>query len=110
MALRGIKDPDGGKDWAKDDEAESAGKKGKKMAAKSKPAKKEPTPGAVKSTVSADERDWRVDSALRDFEQVERHKQDPMLMKDVERLRSQKIDHLASIKVETAPKTMKKRK
>lgn len=72
--------------------------------AKSKPMDSE----CVTSGVNADqERKWRAEDALRDLAQAEKHRRDPKLMAEVEKVRKDKMKDLASIKVEVAPRTIK---
>lgn len=57
--------------------------------------------------VMPDERKWRAEDALRDLERAQKHKSDPGLMKEVEKMRQQKMRDLANIKVEVSEKTIK---
>ena len=50
-----------------------------------------------------DERKWKCESALRTFEEAEKHKADPDLMRDVAKMRDKKVKDLAKIEIEVAP-------
>lgn len=62
----------------------------------------------VKGPSTSDERKWRAEDALRTLKRAEEIKRDNGLMKEVERCRRDEMRALAEIKVETAPRTMKK--
>lgn len=73
---------------------------------------------ASKSTAMCDspmvdkdqERKWQAEDALRTLTRAEEVRGDMDLMKDVEKMRREKMRELASIKVEVAPKTIKSAK
>lgn len=67
---------------------------------------------AAKSTADMpgypeEDQKWRAEDALRTLTRAEEIRGDQSLMKDVEKCRREKMRELASIKVETAPKTIK---
>lgn len=53
------------------------------------------------------DKDWRAEDALRTLTMAEEIRADKSLMKEVEEARKRKLRELESIKVETAPKTIK---
>lgn len=55
------------------------------------------------------ERKWRAEDALRTLTEAEKVKKDKALMKDVEKVRNEKMRDLECITVETSPQTMGKR-
>lgn len=55
----------------------------------------------------AEQTKWRAEDALRDLTRAEAHRADAKLMKEVEKVRKEKMKALASIKCETSPKTMR---
>lgn len=61
------------------------------------------------SPVKDDERKWRAEDALRTLERAEEVRADRGLMRDVEACRQDKMRKLADIKVEVAPRTIKKK-
>lgn len=66
----------------------------------------------MKTRVSDDEKRWRAESALSDLERAEKHRSDPELMRDVDDMRREKMANLSKInvKVESAPKTIGRKK
>jgi hypothetical protein len=51
----------------------------------------------------AEQTKWRAEDALRDLTRAEEHRADPKLMKEVEKMRKEKMKALASIKCEVSP-------
>lgn len=74
--------------------------------------KLEKSQSSMKARVKDDEARWRAESALGDMERAEKHKEDPDLMRDVDELRQEKMRSLSkiNIKVESAPKTIGRKK
>lgn len=70
--------------------------------------KKEVEIEVVKGPPMAEERKWRAEDALRTLKRAEEIKSDNGLMKEVEKCRREEMRSLASIKVEMAPKTIRK--
>lgn len=62
----------------------------------------------VKGPSAKEERRWRAEDALRTLKRAEEIRRDGGLMKEVQRCRNDEMRALADIKVETAPKTMKR--
>lgn len=68
-------------------------------------AKKSPAPTDV--GYSAENRKYEAEDALRTLTRAEEIRGDKKLMAEVEKARQEKLRQLASIKVETAPQTIK---
>jgi len=73
-----------------------------------KPAAKASNVSTAAIGSDADERKYRAEDALRTLTRAEEIRRDGALMRDVENCRRDKMRDLVSIKVEVAPKTMKK--
>ena len=92
------------KEYPKAGKAKEAagGKKAEKP--KGKVRVTERTPKGEEREVKDDEKRWKAESALGDFERAEGHKSDPELMGHVGRVRDERVKKLANIKVDCAPK------
>lgn len=53
----------------------------------------------------AEQTKWRAEDALRDLTRAEEHRGDAKLMKEVEKMRKEKMKALAAIKCETSEMT-----